>query len=72
MSVLLTPGLRDSPLAQLVKELDLCLFLCVIQRQWDQQLEVTLSQGQIKVSFNDGGQVWNEVCGILFICFIHM
>ena len=25
----------DSPLAQLVKELDLCLFLCVIRRQWD-------------------------------------
>ena len=26
------PG--DSPLAQLVKRLDLCLFLCVIQRLW--------------------------------------
>ena len=24
-----------SPLAQLVKELDLCLFLCVIQTLWD-------------------------------------
>ena len=24
----------DSPLAQLVKELDLCLFLCVIQSLW--------------------------------------
>ena len=26
---------RDSPLGQLVKELDLCLFLCVIQSLWD-------------------------------------
>ena len=25
----------DSPLAQLVKELDLCLYLCVIQSLWD-------------------------------------
>ena len=33
MSVLLIPGLPgDSPLAQLVKELDLCLYLCVIRR----------------------------------------
>ena len=26
---------RDSPLAQLVEELDLCLFQCVIKRPWD-------------------------------------
>ena len=26
---------EDSPLAQLVKELDLCYFLCVIQSPWD-------------------------------------
>ena len=30
-----TWALDDSPLAQLVKDLDLCLFLCVIQRPWD-------------------------------------
>ena len=36
LSVLLTPGLLGiSPLAQLVKELDLRVFLCVIRSPWD-------------------------------------
>ena len=35
--------LADSPLAQLAKELDLCLFLCGIQKHWDQVPAATMN-----------------------------
>ena len=42
----------NSPLAQLVKELDLCSFLCVLQRLWDQDQVEPIHNVSIQHSCN--------------------
>ena len=42
----------DSPLAQLVKELDLCLFLCVIRRLWVWDTAETINKISLPTNFS--------------------